>query len=127
MVVACGAARVFYRRYVQSPPPFSPSQSTPPSSFVVKGKSVLWKAISVAEAAPVAVSSAIAAVCGTDPDAAARYEARNDALRAIARERNLSSNDVAALVSWLASTNDVLRVERLAANLSLVRLTGDLQ
>ena len=64
---------------------------------------------------PAAASAAIATVCGDNPPTADRYEARNDALRAIARERNLASNDVAALVSWLASTNDVLRVERLAA------------
>ncbi len=63
----------------------------------------------------ITASPYIAVIIGTDPDSSDRYEARNDALRAIARERNLASNDVAALVSWLASTNNVLRVERLAA------------
>jgi hypothetical protein len=73
------------------------------------------KATSVAEADHFVVSSAIAAICGADPASADRYEARNDALRSIMRERHLPTNDVAALTDWLASTNDVLRVERLAA------------
>ena len=64
---------------------------------------------------PSYVKESIVIVIGSNPSTADRYEARNDALRSIARERHLSSNDVAALVAWLASTNDVLRVERLAA------------
>ncbi|MBR3922200.1 MAG: hypothetical protein IKJ45_03750 [Kiritimatiellae bacterium] len=43
------------------------------------------------------VSAAIASVCGLNASTADRYEARHDALRLIARERNLASNDVAAL------------------------------
>lgn len=61
------------------------------------------------------VSAAVSAVCGADEATAGRYEARSDALRSIARERNLQANDVAALVAWLASTGDPLRAERLAA------------
>ena len=64
---------------------------------------------------PASASAAIATVCGDNPPTADRYEARNDALRAIARERNLASNDVAALMDYLASTNDMLHTERLAA------------
>lgn len=64
---------------------------------------------------PSYVKESIATVIGSNPSAADRYEARNDALRSIARERHLPTNDVTALVHWLASTNDVLRVERLAA------------
>ena len=60
-------------------------------------------------------SAAVAIVCGADATTADRYEARNDALRSIARRRDLPEGDVAALTAWLASTNDVLRVERLAA------------
>ena len=70
---------------------------------------------SFAEIDPATISSAIASLCGADSATADRYEARNDALRSIARERNLPADDVAALTAWLASTNDVLRVERLAA------------
>ena len=62
-----------------------------------------------------AIFAAIGAACGADPSTADRYEARNDALRSIARERNLREDDVAALTAWIASANDVLRVERLAA------------
>ena len=57
----------------------------------------------------------MAVIVGADTATTDRYEARNDALRAIARERNLASNDVAALMDYLASTNDVLHTERLAA------------
>ncbi len=95
-------------------PSFSPPlQSVPPATVSVK--SVFPKATSVSEAAPVVVSTAIAAVCGADPATSDRYEARNDALRAIARNRNLPTSEVTALQEWLASTNDTLRVERVAA------------
>ena len=57
----------------------------------------------------------MAVIVGADTATTDRYEARNDALWLIARRRDLPDGDVAALVSWLASTNDVLRVERLAA------------
>ena len=60
-------------------------------------------------------SAAVAIICGADDATADRYEARNDALRSIARCRNLSKNDVAALMAYLAGTNDSLRVERVAA------------
>ena len=96
-----------------TPPPLPRKPSTPPAEVDIK--SVSPNAMSVAKVARVAASSAIATFCGEDPATADRYEERNNALRSIARERNLSTNDVAALVSWLASTNDALRVERLAA------------
>ena len=98
-------------------PPHKPPLPSPkqfPSSAVVDIKPVSPKATSVVETDPTFLSSAIVTVCGANPATADRYEERNNALRSIARERNLSTNDVAALVSWLASTNDVLRVERLA-------------
>ena len=60
-------------------------------------------------------SSAVKVICGDDPATADRYEARNDALRSIARRRDLPEGDIAALMAYLASTNDVLRVERIAA------------
>ncbi len=92
-----------------------PSIPRPAHSAVVDVRTVTQKAASVVEAAPTVVSSAVVSVCGLNASTADRYEARNDALRSIARERHLPTNDVTALVHWLASTNDVLRVERLAA------------
>ena len=61
------------------------------------------------------VSSAVAVVCGADEATADRYEARNGALRSIARRRDLPKEDAAALIDSLATTNDPLRVERVAA------------
>ena len=63
----------------------------------------------------VEASSAVAIVCGADPTTADRYEARNDALRSIARRRDLSEKDVAALIAYLRRTDDAMRVERVAA------------
>ena len=47
----------------------------------------------------VEATTAVAIVCGADPTTADRYEARNDALRLIARRRDLPEKDVAALVA----------------------------
>ena len=101
LLLTCGVAKVLSRRHALPSSPLSPSQSTSPA--VVDIKPVSPKATSVAEVDPGLVSSAIAAVCGADPATADRYEARNDALRTIARNRNLSTNDVATLTDWLAS------------------------
>jgi hypothetical protein len=67
------------------------------------------------QGAVVAASDAVAIVCGAGEVPANRYEARNDALRLIARRRDLPKEDVAALIDYLATTNDPLRVERVAA------------
>ena len=56
----------------------------------------------VATAAPDA-SRAVAIVCGADEATADRYEARNDALRSIARRRDLEKADIAALMAYLRS------------------------
>ena len=114
LLLACGVAKVLSRRHALPSSPHPPaSSSAPPTAVSVKPVSP--KATSDAEADPVVVSAAIASICGADPATADRYEERNDALRSIMRERHLPTNDVAALTDWLASTNDVLRVERLAA------------
>jgi hypothetical protein len=63
----------------------------------------------------VEASSAVAIVCGADPTTADRYEARNEALRSIARRRDLPEKDVAALVAYLRSKDNAMRVERVAA------------
>ena len=63
----------------------------------------------------VEASSAVAIVCGADLTTADRYEARNDALRSIARRRDLFEKDVAALIAYLRAADDTMRVERVAA------------
>ena len=60
-------------------------------------------------------SAAVAIVCGADSATADRYEARNDALRSIARRRDLAKEDVDALLAYLRSADDAMRVERVAA------------
>ena len=52
----------------------------------VRIKSVERKAEPVSEGEEAAVSGAVAIVCGEDAATAERYEARNDALRSIARK-----------------------------------------
>ena len=63
----------------------------------------------------VEASTAVAVVCGADATTADRYEARNDALRSIARRRDLPEKVVAALVAYLRSKDGAMRVERVAA------------
>ena len=48
-------------------------------------------------------STVIAIVCGADYATADRYEARNDALRSIARRRDLPEKDVAALIASICA------------------------
>ena len=60
-------------------------------------------------------STAVAIVCGADATTADRYEARNDALRSIARRRDLAKGDVDALLAYLRATDDAMRIERVAA------------
>ncbi len=63
----------------------------------------------------VAASGAVAIVCGEDAATADRYEARNDALRSIARRRDLPKGDVEALLAYLRKADNAMRVERVAA------------
>ena len=63
----------------------------------------------------VEASTAVAVVCGADATTADRYEARNDALRSIARRRDMPEKDVAALIAYLRRADDAMRVERVAA------------
>lgn len=93
----------------------TPPVAEPETPVTMDVRSVAPGPSSSTEPDPAAISASIATIRGADPFAADRYEARNDALRSIARERNLPADDVGALVSWLASTNDVLHAERLAA------------
>ena len=73
-----------------------------PMSSEVRTKPLEHKSMSVVESSGVSCSYAACVVCGADAAIANRYEARNDALRSIARRRDLTEGDVAALKSWLA-------------------------
>ena len=55
-------------------------------------------------------SAAVAIVCGADSATDDRYEARNDALRSIARRRDMSEKDVAALIAYLRTADNAMRV-----------------
>ena len=58
----------------------------------------------------VEASTAVAIVCGADSATADRYEARNDALRSIARRRDMPVKDVAALIAYLRAADNAMRV-----------------
>ena len=61
------------------------------------------------------VSAVVAVVCGKDRASADRYEIRNDALRSIARRRDLAEGDVSALMAYVASEKGSLHPAREAA------------
>jgi len=81
----------------------------------VRVKPVVPKDAARKSVVAVSASRAVAVVCGADEATAGRYEARNDALRSIARRRDLPKEDVAALVAYLRTADSALRVERVAA------------
>ena len=93
------------------------SERPPPSEVCVKAveRSHPGNDESISATAVLYASSAVAIVCGMDEATAGRYEARNDALRSIARRRDLPKKDVEALLAYLSSQDDALRVERVAA------------
>ena len=94
------------------PPPDVPVSPCPAE---VRVKAVERKMEPVAEGEVAAASGAVAIVCGEDAATAERYEARNDALRSIARRRDLPEKEVAALIAYLRRADDAMRVERVAA------------
>ncbi len=119
IVTVCGtalliaAAVVVALRERQSvPPPEVPVAATPAE---VRVKVVERKGETVERGEIAAASDAVAIVCGEDAATAGRYEARNDALRSIARRRDLPKDDVAALMAYLRRADDAMRVERVAA------------
>ena len=113
MLLVAAVAVVVASRNRQQPasPPDVPLAQTPAE---VRVKAVERKTETV-ERENVTASGAIAIVCGEDAATAGRYEARNGALRSIARRRDLPEKDVAALVAYLRSTDSAMRVERVAA------------
>ena len=113
-VLLVAVAVVVALRNCQQPPtpPDVPVAQTPTE---VRVKAVERKTGPVAEVELAAASGAVAIVCGKDPATADRYEERNNALRSIARRRDLPKEDVASLMVYLQSTEDALRSERVAA------------
>lgn len=118
IVIVCGtalliaAAAVVALRERQQALLEAPVAQTPAE---VRVKAVERKTEPVSEGEEAAVSGAVAIVCGEDAATADRYEARNDALRSIARRRDLPKGDVAALMAYLRRVDNAMRVERVAA------------
>ena len=94
-----------------APPPDVPVAASPAE---VRVKAVERKAEPF-DHEVVEASTAVAIVCGADTTTADRYEARNDALRSIARRRDLPDKDVAVLIAYLRTADNAMRVERVAA------------
>ena len=92
-----------------------PDVSVAALSAEVRVKAVERKPESTERREVVAESGVFAVICGADAATANRYDARNDALRSIARRRDLPEGDVAALMEYVAATDCVMRVEREAA------------
>ena len=121
IVTVCGAALLLAaavavvvalrNRQQPAPPPDVPVAASPAE---VRVKAVERKP-EPSDREIVEASTAVAVVCGADATTADRYEARNDALRSIARRRDLPEKDVAALVAYLRSKDNAMRVERVAA------------
>ncbi len=101
------------RRHADKPQ--LPTPIAPMSPAEVRVKAVERKAEPVEQGVVALASGAVAVVCGIDETTLDRYEARNDALRSIARRRDLPKDDVEALLAYLRSQDDALRVERVAA------------
>ena len=95
IVIVCGTALLIVtavavvvasrNRQQPAPPPDVPVAQTPAE---VRVKAVERKTGPVAEGELAAASGAVAIVCGEDAATAGRYEARNGALRSIARRRD---------------------------------------
>ena len=111
IVAAVGVASALRNRRQIVPLPEVPVAQTPAE---VRVKAVERKPETV-ERENVTASGAIAIVCGEDAATAGRYEARNAALRSIARRRDLPEKDVAALMAYLRSKDSAMRPERVAA------------
>ena len=113
LLIAAAVAVVVALRNRQQPasPPDAPVAALPAE---VRVKAVERK-LEPMDHEVVEASSAVAIVCGADPTTADRYEARNDALRSIVRRRDLPEKDVAALIAYLRTADNAMRVERIAA------------
>ena len=113
LIAAAVAVVVALRNRRQPLPPPDVPVAALPAEVRVKAVERNPAAV-VATAAPDA-SRAVAIVCGADEATADRYEVRNDALRSIARRRDLPKADVDALMAYLRTADNAMRVERIAA------------
>ncbi len=122
VVVMIAAAVVVASRNRQQPlpPPEVPVAASPAG---VRIKAVERKP-EPSDHEAIEASAAVAIVCGADSATSDRYEARNDALRSIARRRDLPEKDVAALVAYLRRADNAMRVERVAALKNDGKATG---
>ena len=94
--------------------PTLPTPEALSSQSEARASLVAQKHTHVVEPSGASASSAVPMICG-ESAVADRYEARNNALRSIARRRDLSEEDVAALMEYVAATGCVMHVEREAA------------
>ncbi len=101
------------QRLADKPQMPMPEAPVPPAE--VRVKAVERKAELQDQNTVAAASGAVAIACGLDEATADRYEARNDALRSIARRRDLATGEVDALLAYLRAADDNMRVERVAA------------
>ena len=113
LLIAAAVVVALRERLQPAPPPDVPVAQTSAEVCVkaVERNSVATNVVTVASD----VSRAVAIICGADKATADRYEARNDALRSIARRRDLPEKDVAALVAYLRLKDNAMRPERVAA------------
>ena len=111
LIVAAVVVALRNRRQPVPPPEVPVAVSTDK----VRVNAVERKGETVERGEIAAASAAVAIVCGMDEATADRYEARNDALRSIARRRDLAKGDVDALLAYLRKVDDAMRIERVAA------------
>ena len=112
-LVATSVAALLLLRRRNEPKLPEPGPSAVPGKVAVKP--VVTGDAALAPTVEVPTSRAVAIVCGGDAETAGRYEARNGALRSIARRRDLPKEDVAALLAYLRAADSAMRVERVAA------------
>ncbi len=119
IAIACGASLLIAAAVVvalrERQPVQLPDVPVAVPTNKVRVKVVEWKTEPVERGDVVSSSGAVAIACGMDEATADRYEARNDALRSIARRRDLPKGDVDALLAYLRAADDNMRVERVAA------------
>ena len=114
LAVAVAAVCLFYRKTPQVPTAIR-QDVRPIQTKVVAVPSTSRASQPRTAVEPEDVSAAVAVVCGHEAETADRYEARNAALRSLARCRDLGADDVQALMDYLRATDGALRVEREAA------------
>ncbi len=115
LLIAAAVVVALRERRQAVPPPEVPEAPAGQTIAEVRVRAVERRVETLERGEVAAASGAVAIVCGEDAATADRYEARNDALRSIARRRDLLEDDVAALMAYLRRADDAMRVERVAA------------